>query len=439
MTNESSDPSDIQVSSSEETPTRHALEVQVAASRVSKAFDRAYRELSRQVKVRGFRPGKTPRSVLESLYGASIAEQLEQSLVAETLADAVEQAGLDPVSEPSVEAPTPSAGEDFRYIARIEVKPQIQLPDLAGLPATRPRVEVADDDVEKELEALRERHAKLLEEAEGTEVAEGHVATVDFVGRVDGEPFEGGSGQGVDIEVGAGRFLPDFEGQLVGAAGGGDLEIRVQFPEDYGAEELAGKEALFAVHVAAVKRREIPTLDDEFAKDLGEFESLDALRTRIRADLTESREQASKSVLQRTLLDSLIERSSFDVPPGMVERRLEGELRSAHERLAGQVDHDTLHEQMGRWREEWRERAERQVRESLLLEAVSRSESLSVSPEDVEARVHEMAERQGVSPARLREAYGGEAFERALEAELVDQKALEFLVARAKVDETADT
>jgi len=432
-------PSDISVSSSSETPTRHSVEVQVAASRVAKAFDRAYRELAKQVRVRGFRPGKTPRSVLERIYGASIAEQLEQTLVAETLEDAVQQVGLEPVAEPSIEAGAPSIGEDFRYTARIEVKPEIELPDLSGLPATRPQVAVSDEDVEKELDALRERHAKLLEEPDGTQIAEGHVANVDFVGRVDGEPFEGGSGQAVDVEIGAGRFLPDFESQLVGASDGDDVEIRVDFPDDYGNGELAGKQALFAVHVASVKRREVPVLDDEFAKDLGEFASLDELGARIRSDLAESRERESESVLHRTLLDSLIERSSFDVPPGMVERRLEGELRQAHERLEGQVDHDTLHEQLGRWREEWRERAERQVRESLLLEAVAKAEGLQASPLDVEARIGEMAERQGVSTDRLRQAYGGEAFERALEAQLVDEKALEFLVARAKVEETADT
>jgi trigger factor len=432
-------PSEIQVSSTRESATRHVLEVQVDAARVARAFERAYRELSRQVRVRGFRPGKAPRSVLERLYGASIAEQIEQTLVGETLADAVEQAGLEPVAEPSVESETPSAGQGFRYTARIEVKPEIELPDLAGLPARRPRVEVAEEDVERELEALRQRHAVLLEEPEGTRIAEGHVASVDFVGRVDGETFEGGSGQGVDVEVGAGRFLPDFERQLVGAASGEDREVRVAFPEDYGNEQLAGKEALFAVHVAAVRRREVPALDDEFAKDLGEFETLDALRARIRSDLLEAREQSARAVLHRTLLESLLERSSFEVPAGMVERRLESELRSAHDRLAGQVDHDTLHEQMGRWREEWRERSERQVRESLLLEAVARAEGLSASPEDVEARVSEMAERQGVSPARLRQAFGGEALERALEAQLVDEKALEFLAARAKVEETADT
>jgi trigger factor len=191
--------------------------------------------------------------------------------------------------------------------------------------------------------------------------------------------------------------------------------------------------------VVAVKRRQVPELDDEFAKDLGNFETLDELRERIGSDLLESRVRASQSALHRTLLDALIERSSFEVPAGMVEQQLESELRSAHERLAGQVDHDALHEQMARWREEWRERSERQVRERLLLEAVARAEGLAVSPEDVESRVEETAERQGVSPARLREAYGGDALDRVLEAQLVAEQTLEFLAARAKVEETADT
>ncbi len=435
----SKDPSEVQVQSEAESPILHRVEVEVAAKRVAKAFDRAYRELARQVNVKGFRPGKAPRSVLERLYGPSLAEQLEQTLVAETLAEAIEQTGLEPVSEPAIESQGAKGGESFRYTARVEVKPAIELPDLAGLPAQRPRVEVTGVDVDQELESLRERSAKLIEEPPEVTVQGGHVVTVDFVGRIDGEVFEGGTGQGVEVEIGSGRFIPGVEDQLIGATSGEDRELTVAFPDDYGSAELAGRTAVFAAHVVAIKRREVPELDDEFAKDLGEFETLDDLRTRIREDLERAREDAARSVLHRTLLDSLIERAPFDVPPGMVERRLEGELRSAHDRLSGQVDHDTLPRHLDAWREEWRERAERQVREGLLLEAVARAESLSASPEDVEARIEEMAERQGVSPARLRTAWGDDAFERALEAQLTDEKALEFLSARAKVEETTDT
>jgi trigger factor len=265
------------------------------------------------------------------------------------------------------------------------------------------------------------------------------VATIDFVGRIDGEPFEGGSGQGVTIQIGAGQFIPGFEDQLRGAKTGEDRELTVNFPDDYAAEQLAGKEAVFAVHVAAVKRREVPELDDEFAKDMGEFETLDELTARIRDDLSENKEREARGVLHRTLIDSLIERTSFDVPPGMVERRLEQRLESAHRRFAGQLPHDALHEQMTRWREEWRGEAERDVRESLLLEAIAKRESLEVSAEDVEAKLLELAEQQGAAPKQLREGWGEGQLESALEGQLRDEKALEFLTAQAKVEETTDT
>jgi trigger factor len=428
----------VTVESQAESSVLHRVVVEVDAPRVRRAFDRAYRDLGRRVRVRGFRPGKAPRSVLERLYGASVAEEIEQALVAETLADAVQQAGLDVVTEPAIEASPPSPDRSFRYTARIEVKPRVELPSLDGLPARMPLVSVGDDDVERELEALRQRHAQLVEEPEGVALTDGHVASVDFVGRVDGQPFEGGRGEGVELLVGSGRSLPGFEAGLKGARSGEDREVTVTLPDDHARPELAGKLAVFSVHVAAIKRREVPTLDDEFAKDLGEFDSLDALRGRLRQDLLAAREREARAERDRTLLDALIERTRFEVPAGMVERQLEQRLHSAHDRLAGHVPHAALHEQMGRWRREWRAAAEREVREALLLEAVARAEQLGVEPAEVEARIAEMAARQGVSAPRLRQAWG-EGIEAAVEAQLRDEKALEFLGSRAKVEVVSDT
>ena len=343
------------------------------------------------------------------------------------------------MAEPAVESATPLPDEDFRYTARVEVKPQIELPDLTGLSAKKPRVDVADDEIEREIEALRERNAPVIEELEGTPLASGRIATLDFVGRIEGKPFQGGSGQGVDLEIGSGQFIPGFEEQLMGAVSGEDREVTVSFPEQYANAELAGKEAVFAAHVVAVKRRELPTLDDDFAKDLGDFETLEDLRGRIRADMTAARAQASKAELQRTLLESLVDRASFDVPPGLIERQLQQQLGTAREQLEDRVPPEELIGQLERWKEQWRESAERKVREGLLLEAVTRVEGLSVSPEEIEARIQEMAAQQGIDPGRMRKTYGGEIFERALEAQMADEKALDFLSARAKVEETTGT
>lgn len=410
------------------------LAVDVGARRVSRAFDRAYRELGRKARVRGFRPGKVPRSVLERLYGPSVAEDVERVLVSETLPEAVDQVGLRPVAEPAIEARSPRDGEPFHYDARIEVKPVLSLPPVRGLPATKPSVAVGVAEVEEHLESLRQRQAPLVEEPEGTATARGHVLQIDFVGRIDGVAFEGGSGQDVQVEIGTGRFLPGFEEQLEGARSGDDREVRVRFPEPYGNPELAGKEAVFQVHVASVRRRVLPELDDEFAKDVGEFNTLAELRQKVQADLRSGREREADAAVKRSVLDALLARTPFDVPPGMVERRLQRRLSAAHRQLESSVPHDALHQQLDRWAVEWRPLAEREVREALLLEAVAAQEGLSADDSEVEARIGTMAADQGMEPAKLRKAYQEAELLEALRVQILDEKALELLVREARIE-----
>jgi trigger factor len=435
----SADPSasGIRVHAVEESSVVRKLEVAVELKRVQRAYERAYKDLAQRVPVRGFRPGKTPRSVLEKLYGAQIAEQIEQSLVAETLASALEHVGLEPVAEPAIAAKTPSPDAEFVYTARIEVKPVFTLPELAGLPAKRPRVELAEEEVERELESLRQRQAALIEEPPETPAATGHTLSIDFVGRIDGQPFEGGSGQGVDLELGSGRFLTGFEEQLAGTRAGDDREVRVRFPDDYATRELAGKEAVFAVHVSTIRRRVVPALDDELAKDLGEFESLEALRTRVRADLTAARERAAQAELHRTLLDALIERTSFELPQGLVTRQLERLLHNAARRLQNALPQDRLEAQIERWKEEWRGRAEREVREMLLLEAVAKARGIEASAAEIEERIEQLAKEQRADAARMRRAWPDGELDRMLGTQLVDEKVLDFLASTAKVDDSS--
>ena len=429
----------VRVTATEESPVVHRLEIEVDATRVSRAFERAYRDLGKRARVRGFRPGKAPRSVLEKLYGASIREEIERLLVSESLPGAVEQSGLRPVTEPTIDAQELTPDAPFQYAARIEVKPAIELPALEGLPAARPKVEIGDADVLGELETLRQRHAQLVEEPDATPAGDGHVLKVDFVGRIDGETFEGGSGRDVEVELGSERFLPGFAEQLAGATAGDEREVRVTFPADYGNEELAGKEAVFAVQVASVQRRDVPELDDEFAKDLGDFDDLAALRARVRDDLEAAHTRAADDALRRSLLDALLARSEFEVPAGLIERRLQSQLARAHRELEGQVPEEALHAQLNRWRESWRPEAERDVREALLLEAVASQQEIEVPDDEVEARLESMAEAQGVDAKRLRKAYReGELWE-ALRLQLQDEKALAHLRSVAKIEETSDT
>jgi trigger factor len=438
MTSFESADAKIQVETTAESSILRVLSVTVAASRVDKAFDRSYKNLQKEVRIKGFRPGKAPRSVLERMYAASIPDEIQRLLVAETLGDAVELVGITPVTEPGIDAQRPAPGEPFAYEARVELKPEIELPDTHGLPAQRPPLEVGGDEVLTQLESLRERSAPIVEEAEGTPAEEGHSLTIDFVGSVEGGLFEGGSAKGQEIELGSGRLVPGFEAQLVGAVAGDDRRVEVDFPEDYGNADLAGKHAVFEVHVEAVKKRQLSELDDEFAKDLGaEFETLDQLRDRIRSDLESRRQHAAEQMLRRTVMDSLIERTDFEVPPGVVERQLQHQIESFRREYESQVPAEVLQSQLTRMAEEGREAAVRRVREAFLLATFAETESIEAVDEDVDRRLDEMAEERGMPPAQLRKLAHEQGWHEAIRSELVDQKALDLLVERAAVEEVA--
>jgi len=425
----------VSVSAVETSPVLRTLKVEVEPERVRKAFERAYRDLGRSVTVKGFRPGKAPRSVLESLYGASLREEIERTLVNETLPEAVQQAGVAPIAEPQIEAESPAADRAFKYTATIEVLPKIELPEWRRLPGTKPSVAVQDDEVEREIETLRQRRAPLVDAGEPADT--GHTLTIDYRGTVDGKPFDGGSAEGSLIEIGSGGYIPGFEEQLKGARAGDARELRVTFPGDYGAEELRGKEAAFAVSVKAVQKRELPALNDEFAKSLGDagVESVDALRARTRADLAARRERNAREELRRSVMDALIARASFDVPPGLVSRRLSQRLEMAHQQLGQFMPHEELHQRMEQWQEEWRPDAEREVRESLLLEAIADAEQIAISDAQLDERIAQLARDQGLAPDRLRKQYEERGSLESLRARLRIDAALDRVLDLAKVAE----
>jgi len=419
----------------EESPAVQRVAIEVPAARVDRLFERAYRELGRNARVRGFRRGKTPRSVLRRLYGAGLAEDLERELIGETLPDALEKALITPVSEPEIEAVTPQEGERFRYQVRVEVKPAIELGDWKGLAAQRPSDVVDEEDIDRALENLRERHATLAEEPADTPAAIGHWVTLNFEGRVGGKPFEGGSGKDATVELGAGQLLPEFDEQLVGARAGETRLVRIRFPDDYGQEDLAGQEAEFDARVTSLQRRDVPDLDDEFAKDLGDLEDLAALRAKIRAELEKIREREVKSTLRRTLLDSLIERTPFAVPPRLVEERLARRISMAEREMTERgLPVSLLQAQRARWNEEWRPAAERDVREAWLLQEVARVAELEVADDAVAERLRELAGEQEVDPAELQRAYEQAGVVEAIRAQLLEERAVEFLLAEATVE-----
>lgn len=425
----------VSASAVEVSPIVRSLTVEVDAVTVRQAFDRAYRDLGRNVNVKGFRPGKAPRQVLESLYGASLREEIERTLVNESFPAAVQQTGVAPVAEPQIEAEPPAQDRAFKYTATIEVLPKIELPEWRGLPGTKPAVAVSDDEVEQELTALRTRRAPLVDADEAADT--GHTLTIDYAGTIDGKPFEGGSAEGAFVEIGSGGYIPGFEDQLKGARAGEAREIRVTFPSDYGAEELRDKTAVFAATVKAVQKRETPELTDEFAKSLGDegVATAAALRDRVRGDLVSRRERAAKDELRKSVMEGLLAAAKFDVPPALVTRRVSQRLDMAHQQLAQFMPHDEIHQRMAQWEEEWRPDAEREVRESLLLEAIADAEKIEVADAQVDERIAQMARDQGLAADRLRKQYEERGLVESLRGRLRIDAALDRVLALAKVAE----
>lgn len=424
---------DIRVECSETSSVLRSISVEVDAARVGKAFESAYGELRKSANIKGFRPGKVPRSVLERVYGASLPDQVERVLVSETLAAAIETAEIRPVSEPDIDAERPEEGSHFHYTAHVEVKPVIELPDLARVEGRKPIVLVGEDEVEAELQRMREKATKLVEEPEGTVAAEGHSLILNFVGRIDGEIFQGGSADGVDLELGAGAMIPGFEDQLLGVKAGDSRRLEVTFPDDYGPDELNGKEAVFDSEVVAVRRKELPELDDEFAKDLGDCESLEELRGRIRGDLEKSRDANASRSLDRSLIESLTALCDFEVPPGVVQGQLQSQMQSMHRQFQGQVPEDVLGEQLRRMQEEGRPMAEQRVRELLLVDAIASDQAMEASSDEVDARLGEMAKAQGMDVEPMRAMAEAQGWLTAIEQEVRERKVYDYLAEHGKI------
>ena len=414
-------------------PVVSELSIEVSVGRVDAAFGRVLQELRKGARVKGFRPGKVPTHVIKQLYGPQLGEEVERVLVNQTLQEAVEQAEIVPVVEPQIEAEPPVAGQEFHYKARIEMKPSIELPDLASISGSRPAVTVGEEEVLLELERLRERQAAWIEEPEETLAAQGHQLTIDFTGTIDGVAFEGGTAEGVDIELGSGRMIPGFEDQLVGAKSGESRPLHVSFPTPYGNAALAGKAAVFATRVSAVKRRELPALDDDFAKDLGDFETLDEVKRKLQESLESQRRAASDRALERSLLDDLVTRTSFEVPPTLVARQLESQVQQLEQQLRGRLSESDLRMRVAQVREEGWDEAKRRVQEALLLESVATRATLVASEEEIDARLDEMAQSQGFDAKLMHDLAKAQGWHAAIAAEIVDRKALAHLAEHARI------
>lgn len=414
------------------TPTQRRLRVEVPADRVDRAFARVYREVGRRAKVRGFRSGRIPRGVLHGLYGAEIQTQALSEIVGESLADAVRDRGLELVSEPRLDVGELKQEQPFAFTVVVDVKPDIELGNYRAIPLERVRAEVGDEEVDRALAELRERSAQLEPVEDRVRVEEGDYVLVDFSATVDGEPFPGSTAEGYPVDIGAGQSLPEFEQGLVGMEREAPRTLVVNLPASVQDARMAGKQAEFEVTVRDIRRKVLPPLDDEFARDYGECDSLPELREKLRSDLQREVDAFQDRRLQDRIVDRLVEEHDFEAPPSMVDL----ELSYLVERAKARRDPsgaDAPAPTADELREELTPQARSQVKARLLLEKIAAAEGIAASDEEVDRRVEALARASGEQAGPVRERYRQDRARAVLRSQIASGKTLDFLLREADV------
>ncbi|MDJ1108693.1 trigger factor [Macrococcus caseolyticus] len=411
------------------------LTVTVPAEEVNAGLDKAFKKVVKQVNVPGFRKGKMPRPMFEQRFGVeALYQDTLDFILPDAYAAAVEEAGINPVDRPEIDIEQMEKGKELIFTAKVTVEPEVELGDYKGLEVEKEDTEVTEEDLNKAIEADLARKAELVVKEEG-EVAEGDVVNLDFDGYVNEEAFEGGKAEGYDLEIGSGQFIPGFEEQLVGTKVGDEKDVTVTFPEEYHAEELAGKEAVFKVKINEVKSKEVPELDDEMAKELDEsVDSVDAYKEKYKKDLQEQKTLQAENNMKESLIAQAVENAKVDIPEAMINTELDRMMQEFEQRIAQQgLNLELYYQFSGQTEEQLKESmkadAEARVKTNLTLAAIAKAENIEISDTDVDAELSKMSEQFGLSVDDIKAALGnGEV----LKDDLRIQKAIDVLVKESK-------
>jgi len=412
--------------------TKKRLQIEVPGEVVAKEIDSAYRKLSKKARVKGFRPGKVPRAILQRYYGDYVKDDVISTLVNDTYFKAISDKDIKPVSQPTIDNGTLEEGKAFEYSAIVEVKPDIHVKDYLGLRLRGKKAEVVGEDVEKRLRHLQNLHAQLVTTEERKKVKEGDFVIIDYEGFSDGKPFEGNSGKDFMLQIGSGGFIPGFDDRLIGSERDDEKELEITFPEDH--PTMAGKRAVFRVRIKEIKEKIVPKLDDEFAKDMGEYQNLEELKDKIREDLKREGEESTRRDLENQLIEKLINANPFDVPRSMVEGQIDYFVADTKIRLASQgLAFNDVGVEEGRLRKDFEESAVKRVKGRLILEKISALEEISVKDEEVTERLREISLRTNQNVEKVRGYYQkGDRMEE-LKAKIVEEKTLDFLLERSTI------
>ncbi|MNO12664.1 Trigger factor [compost metagenome] len=413
------------------------LEVEVEADRVSVALDKAFQKVVKKVNVPGFRKGKVPRTIFESRFGVeSLYQDAIDILLPEVYTEAIDQTEIFPVDRPEIDVEQFEKGQAFKFKAKVTVKPEVTLGEYKGIEVPAASVEVTEEELGQELERLQQRHAELVV-IDDEAAQNGDTVVIDFDGSVDGVAFEGGQAERYSLELGSGAFIPGFEEQVVGLATGDFKDVTVTFPETYHAEDLAGKEAVFKVKVHEIKRKELPALDDEFAKDVSEFDTLEEYKEDLKKELAARKEQEAKGVKEAAVVDKVGDNAEVEIPEAMVDGEVQNMVRDFENRLRSQGMNlemflsfsgqtvDDLKEQM-------KDDAFKRVRNNLVLGQIAKVEKIEATEEEINKEVADMADAYKRTPEEIRNILAANGSLSSLNDDVTIRKTVEFLVENSK-------
>ena len=409
------------------------LEFSVSAEDFKAAVDKAAKREGKKYTVPGFRKGKAPRHLIEKMYGAEVFHyDAINDLFPAAYEAAAKEANVEPVSRPEADVVSSSLEEGVVLKVKVAVKPEITVKDYKGLKAVKTVQPVEESRVDGEIERMRQRNARIISREGKTE--KGDTAKFDFEGFVDGVAFEGGKAENYTLELGSGQFIPGFEDQMIGHEAGEEFDVNVTFPEEYHAKELAGKEAVFKIKLHEVETKELPELDDEFAKDVSEYDTLDELKASIRKGMEEQADREAELNVENALVDQVIESMEGEIPQAMYDNRMDEMVNEYRYRLQQQglqleMYLQYLNQTMAQFRDSFKEQAEKQVKIRLALEAVAAAEGIVASDEDFDAEVKRIADQYKMEEDRVRAIVN----EAEVKGDLAVNKAIDFLKQNAEI------
>ncbi|MDY3698483.1 MAG: trigger factor [Staphylococcus hyicus] len=417
------------------------LQVTVPAEEVDKALDKAFKKVVKQINVPGFRKGKVPRPIFEQRFGVeALYQDAVDILLPKAYSNAVEEAGISPVDQPEIEVTQIEKGKEFKFDATVTVEPEVELGDYKGLEIEKQNTELTDEEVEETVQQRLEAMADMVVKEDG-KVEEGDTVNLDFDGYVDGEQFEGGQADGYDLEIGSGMFIPGFEEQLVGLAVGEEKDVEVTFPEEYHAEELAGKPATFKTKINEIKSKEVPELDDELANELdSEANTVDEYKENLRKQLAENKATEAENTQKEEAITKATDNAKVDIPNAMIKTEEDRMVQEFAQRLQQQgLNLETYFQISGQSEEDLRgqmkEDAEQRVKTNLTLAAIADAENIEATDDDVQKELETMSTQFGISVDDIKSTLGNTDI---VKNDVRVKKVIDLLVKEAKLVEATE-